>query len=255
MNEIAVLSRGRADMLMGRKLTLSWLQHSVVPVVLWVHQDEAELYSLVADQYKIQLRTHTADRVSRIRDVIIEDAHERGVDKLGIFDDDLGFRMRRDGKLSSMPEDRINDAIVPLFKNVSEKFPMVALRYHIYAHTQTGTWGINKRIMWTPVLHVPTLLKEGFKYEWEGDILEDFHMQLQLVQAGYTTAVLNLFTADDQIRSLTNTGCNLYRTNEMRTTAAKLLKAKFPAQVALREKFDKYTQETYTDVTVRFFKA
>lgn len=255
MNEIAVLSRGRADMLLGRKLTLSWLQHAAFSVALWVHQDEAEMYSPVAKQYKVQLKTHTANRVSRIRDIILEDANKRGVIKLGIFDDDLGFRVRREGKLCIMPEEQINDALIPVFRNVSEKFPMVALRYHIFAHTQKDTWGINKRIMWTPVLHVPTLFKEGFKYEWEGDILEDFHMQLQLVQAGYNTAVLNLFTADDMIRSVTNTGCNLYRTDEMRTQAAKLLQAKFPEQVTLREKYDKYTQKNYIDVTVRFFKA
>ena len=42
--ELAVLSRGRADVLLNRQLTLTWLQHSHYPVSLWVHKDEAEAY-------------------------------------------------------------------------------------------------------------------------------------------------------------------------------------------------------------------
>lgn len=38
--ELAVLSRGRADVLLNRQLTLTWLQHSHYFVSLWVHKDK-----------------------------------------------------------------------------------------------------------------------------------------------------------------------------------------------------------------------
>lgn len=250
--ELAVLSRGRADVLLNRQLTLTWLQHSHYPVSLWVHKDEAEAYKPVTKAFNVRLMLHTANKVSRIRDIIMEEAYVRDVEKLGIFDDDLAFAYRNGNKLEKLPPVNIDNALRPVFDNVSQVFPMIGLRHRMFAHTETKTWGINKRIMWTPVLHLPTLSGEGFRYEWEGDILEDFHMQLQLMKAGYRTATLNLFTADDQLGAGTNSGCNLYRDDDLRVKAAVLLRNKFPSCVMLRDKTNPLTGRTYKDVTIRF---
>lgn len=250
--ELAVLSRGRADVLLNRQLTLTWLQHSHYPVSLWVHKDEAEAYKPVTKAFNVRLMLHTANKVSRIRDIIMEEAYVRDVEKLGIFDDDLAFAYRNGNKLEKLHPVSIDNALRPVFGNVSQVFPMIGLRHRMFAHTETKTWGINKRIMWTPVLHLPTLSGEGFRYEWEGDILEDFHMQLQLMKAGYRTATLNLFTADDQLGADTNSGCNLYRDDDLRVKAAMLLRNKFPSCVMLRDKTNPLTGRMYKDVTIRF---
>lgn len=101
--ELAVLSRGRADVLLNRQLTLTWLQHSHYFVSLWVHRDEAEAYKPVAEAFNVRLMLHTANKVSRIRDIIMEDAYVRDVEKLGIFDDDLAFAYRNGNKLEKLP--------------------------------------------------------------------------------------------------------------------------------------------------------
>lgn len=264
-SEIAVPSRGRVDIIMNRKLTLSWLQYADYPVSLWVNENEVEDYKPVSAKYNVTLKTHTNNNISRIRDVILEDAHRRGVEALGIFDDDLVFCFREfyydsnkefhfveRGKIPVLPLEDINKALLPLFSNVKESVPMVGLRHRVFSHTTKTAWDWDKRIMWTPVLHVPTIVGKGFKYEWDGDILEDFHMQLSLLRAGYHTGTMNVFVASDALAAGTPTGCNLYRDISLRNRAAFLLEKEFPECVKLKDKIDPLTGEYYKGVSIRF---
>ena len=150
--ELAVLSRGRSDVLLNRQLTLTWLQHSHYPVSLWVHKDEAEAYKPVAKAFNVRLMLHTANKVSRIRDIIMEEAYVRDVEKLGIFDDDLAFAYRNGNKLEKLPPVSIDNALRPVFDNVSQEFPMIGLpsRTSLRAMRVCNGMPLTVASQWTP---------------------------------------------------------------------------------------------------------
>lgn len=249
---VIVPSCGRHGVLMDRGLTLAWASHLTVPVYLLVHNSESQHYARVASQYNVQLITHDCTTVSRIRDYAIDFAEDYTY--LWLLDDDLLFSYRdwNSTKLPRLPYDQLQRALTELKTLVNEGCPLAGLRHRMFAHSCKEPVEYNKRVMWTPLLHLPTFRASGWRYAWEGDFMEDFRMQCMIVRNRRATAVLNSYVANDALGAWREGGCNTYRTLAGRSRAATLLFQEYPEYVSLVQR-QSPTQlgESYMDVRLR----
>jgi hypothetical protein len=110
------------------------------------------------------------------------------------------------------------------------------------------------RIMWAHALHVPTVIKHGLHFGWEGVVMGDFYFDLCLHELGLTNILLNRYQVDDAVGPYENEGgCNTYRTPQMRQRAVELLYQRFPEAVSPRLKAS--PQGELWDVTIKLSKV
>lgn len=248
-----VISRGRATTLMERSLTLAWTSQ-LEDSFLMVHTSELETYQPVAEHWGLtDILTHDiVDNVSIVRDKAIATARALGYEKLWLLDDDLLFSYRdwTTTKLPRLEFTRIGEVRTDLETVCGNDYPMVALGCRMFAHARTESYDINRRMLWTPMLHLPTFEARGWGYEWEGDFMEDYRLQCQVVREGFKTVTLNSFVADDALGAWCKGGCNLYRNIEGRNNAAKLLAATYPEYIKLVQK-QSPSCEDYLDIRMK----
>lgn len=261
MNCIIVPSHKRADLLLSRELTLSWVMaQTKYPVFLALRHEDVPDYLAVLRKYPslqpLTIAPHIAS-LGPTLDHVIQVAYTGGYEKALIYDDDLLFSYREWGstRLPQLPRERFIEVAEAHFAALSEETPHAGLRHRAFAQNCTAHMDYYKRIMWTHGVHLPTIAPDSrLRFEWPGKVMTDFHFGLSVIAAGYSNCVLNDFTADDAVGPYKNSGgCNTYRNNEMRTKAAYMLLEKFPLAVSLREKDT--PEGSYTDVTVRFKAA
>lgn len=263
---VIVPSYKRADLLLKKAMTLDWVTaQQKYPVFLVLRESDYKSYDKVMANYSVRglnlRRFAVADKcddLGKTLDYIMTEAYAVGYEKIVMYDDDLAFSRfdwgeHRSGERIGFEE--IGEALDLQFRNLGHNFPYNGLRFRAFSQSVTERIDYNKRIMWTHGVHLPTIVEnDRLRFSWEGKVMTDFNFHLSVLAAGHKSHVLNDFTADDVVGPYKDKGgCNTYRTNEVRTRAAKLLQAKFPAAVTTREK---HTPEgECLDVTVRFGKA
>lgn len=257
---IVVMSRGREELLLRRKLILHWLQKcSKYPVFLAVRESELGCYAPVFskfDRVKPLTIPDYCNSWGLVRDYIVTDFSMRPCKKLAICDDDITFSCRDwdENYLYALHPDATQAAFDALFAELNNDTPLAGFRSRAFAQNATNKVDKNKRIMWIHGIHIPTFEAEGFTFGWDGITQGDFYCQLSVISAGYNTATINSFCIDDAIGPHNDRGgCNLYRTAEMRSRSARMLAERFPEAVTLIEKST--PSGNFLDVRVNFNKV
>lgn len=256
-NVIVVVSRGRAELLQRRGLTLKALDRIVeYPVTLAVRESEIDTYKEVISRYcagSVLPLPDSCDNWGKALDAIIRHKYLQECEKICICDDDLAFAYREWGtpKLHAAPAEMLDTAFMELFGSVDSHVVHASFRHRAFAQNCVRRLDYNKRGMWTHAVHRQTVIDADLHFAWPGIVMGDFYFQLSAVRKGFVTAVVNSYTADDVVGPYKDKGgCNLYRTAEMRAQAARLLCRDFPESVRLRKKKTP-NGDVYTDVTIR----
>lgn len=260
-NVIVVVSRGRAELLQRRGLTLKALDRIVeYPVTLAVRESEIDTYKEVISRYcagSVLPLPDSCDNWGKALDAIIRHKYLQECEKICICDDDLTFAYREWGtpKLHTAPAEVLDVAFMELFGSVSTNTVHASLRHRAFAQNCVRRLDYNKRGMWTHAVHRQTVIDADLHFAWRGIVMGDFYFQLSAVRKGFVTAVVNSYIADDAVGPYKDKGgCNLYRTAQMRTQAAHWLLEEFPEAVTLREKRAP-DGSSIVDVTLRLDKV
>lgn len=179
-------------------------------------------------------------------------------DYICILDDDLVFATRRVDVptrfYSATPED-----IIELFQQirwcVQDRAPLVGVgareggNYHtapeLYATRQMRIHAINAKLY----------RQLGIKFN-RVEVMEDFDVTLQFLEAGYANLVLNRWVTN-QHGSNTLGGCSHYRTPEVQSASAEKLAQLHPGLVTILRKKTRtsWNGEERTDVRISWKKA
>lgn len=253
---ITVPSYKRADVLLKKGYTTDCLSSTGETVYVFVRKEEYKEYSeevFSIENIKLVMLPETAINMATTRDAMLAWAVKNNIEYLYMFDDDCKFAYRETapGQLINSTSKEVSEMLLALRENCNEEYPLVGPRMRAFANGSKELVQLNSRIIFGWCLHMPTVIKNNWKYDWEGKTMSDFHIQLTIISAGYDTKTLNNYTLDSMGK---DGGCFTYRTREMQSESAMLLEKEFPHCVSLRIKEDK-EGEPYYDVTVYFSKA
>lgn len=256
-NAIVVVSRGRSELLQRRGLTLKALEKVVeYHRMLAVRESEIGAYKAVAERYcagRVLPLPDSCDNWGKVLDAVIRHKYLQECEKICICDDDLAFSYREWGttRLPALSPDMMDAAFMELFGSVNSHVVHASFRHRAFAQNCVRRLDYNKRGMWTHAVHRQTVIDADLHFAWPGIVMGDFYFQLSAVRKGFVTAVVNSYTADDVVGPYKDKGgCNLYRTAQMRTQAARLLCRDFPEAVRLRKKKTP-NGDIYNDVIIR----
>ena len=173
--------------------------------------------------------------IAKTRQLIVEEAHERGLEYLFMLDDDVVLSYR-DESLSSkygsrveelFARDGLNQCLLECLKMCGPEYPMVGLPLRFGSVSRKYMFEKNSTIIRFVCLHVPTLMKEGVSYTGlGGGVMEDYYVQLSLLSKGYRTMTNCRFAIDDYGTGKPG-GCSTTRSVEVHNESAELLAQKF----------------------------
>jgi hypothetical protein len=242
-----------------QQATLQVLNDAKLRPTLVVQEREQEAYAhgLTHEmQYDMLVLPDKIRTIAATRDWLIHSwAHH---DKLLMLDDDLHIACRRDDNRSlfrnPMPVDihqmlaSINDALNPC--------PMVGIGPREGGNRNTDHVVHNTRIM--RVLGFRRSYLREHKIFFSGvELMEDFHVNLQILRSGADTCILNDWVSDQAGGSAAPGGCSSYRTDALQSAAAHRLAALHPGLVRVVQKATKtaWGGGVRTDVVVQWKKA
>lgn len=195
-------------------------------------------------------------RLAETRDYIIHDM--LGSNEVVFLDDDLHFAVRRDDDATKFRQPEPED-IRQMFKEIDS---MLRRHSHVGIGAREGgnrvtePYLYNTRIMRVLAYRRDVLKKECITFT-PLVVMEDFHVNLQLLRAGYDTVVCNDWVSNQAGGSDAAGGCSTYRSSEVQTASAHLLAEKHRGFVRVVEKTTKgaWGGGTRTDVVIQWKKA
>jgi len=248
---ILVPTYGRAKQ--SAQSTLLFLRQLGVQPTLVVQQREAHLYDWHPD---IEVLPEEITTIAPTRDYII---HHMARERLVVMmDDDLVFFKRN-------PEDRTKfiKGEVEDFKKMLEtlEFTLTHRSVHVgIAGREGGNRRTEPEIYNTRMMRVlgydtHFMKEEGITFA-PMEVMEDFHVSLQLLEKGYNLIMLNDW-CHNQGSSGAAGGCSHFRTSEIQARNAHRLKELHPKYVSVVQKSTKtaWGGQERTDVIVQWKKA
>lgn len=225
--------------------------------VMIVPEEELDDYSR---HYSCHVLSTDAKGISNTRKIIGKWAAANQEETFCMMDDDLSFFVREPGttklvKATPADMDSIVYAMEMELLNTSGTANV--------AHTSVSTRQGNNNLMVpleynTRTLRVLAYRTELFNKMIHGrvPVMEDFDVNLQLLEAGYQNSVLT-WCAQDQAQTQAAGGCSTYRTHALQEQAALRLAELHPGIVKVRDKVNKTGGEfgTRKDVTIYWKKA
>jgi hypothetical protein len=201
-----------------------------------------------------------AKGIARTREEIGRYAGVNGQDTFVMMDDDLSFFVREPGTtklIKATPADM--DSIVYAMEMELLNTSGTANVAHTSVSTRQGNNNLDLPCEFnTRTLRVLAYRTELFNKMEHGrvPVMEDFDVNLQLLEAGYHNSVLS-WCAQDQAQTQAAGGCSTYRTHELQEQAAVRLAELHPGVVKVRDKVNKTGGEfgTRKDVTIYWKKA
>lgn len=233
---IVIPSMGRAQ----RQFTLRELPSSLLDrVTLVVHPDEADEYRRAFPDIRVDAQPVGVEGIAQVREWVLFDSPDPHV----IFcDDDLRFSVRPDG---------VTDRLVPATpEDVHGAFATLDASLDSYAHCSISErngnnrvdaeYAHNTRLLRVLAYNADMIRSAGCSFIIPGDhehhqMMEDYHMSLSLLRAGYQNVVYYAWAQDQQGSDLLG-GCSVYRTGPAQAESARRLKAAHPDFVTLVEK-------------------
>ena len=176
-----------------------------------------------------------------------------------MVDDDLVFFKRREDdptKLRDIKPDELHDAFLDMGAQLNiANVAHVGFAAREGANRQVDPLLENTRIMRVLGYHAPTLRRLDIRFD-AMEVMEDFHVALTLLEAGYKNQIMNHY-AHNQKGSGTAGGCSHFRTPALQAKNAHLLAVLHPGvvKVVLKETKGAWGGGTRTDVNVQWKKA
>lgn len=228
--DVFVPSRSRWQ----RSLTLEALQGKWNRVALVVPVAQAGKYAPLARKHGVRLAPCPAQGIARTR----EWCGQRSSGKFIMLDDDLRFYRRH--SFEDVRLHKFNGT------DMANMLLLVSRLLEYYAHVAISARGGNNQLKGFPwvtnkrPLRALAYRKEEFLAVEHGrvQIMEDFDVTLQLIERGYSNAVVSQY-AQDQPMTQMEGGCSDYRTHELHARNVRLLAKLHPGVVKLRQKENK----------------
>lgn len=228
-------------------------------------KEERARGSRIMDDYGTELMVlpRSVDHIAKAWQAIMDQAKE----PFFIVDDDLGFMYRgprrKEGDGYTLPSMNGNEK---LFTYAFEKMEKILSNDHIAMtglSTRPFCWRTKTEVTnftrHTQVYGYDPVKVRDVKARFVGKwplAQSDFHMQLQLIAAGYVTQCLNVYCSD-QAGSGAEGGASLYRTLDALAESARWLEKRWPGIVTAVERTTKgsFGGGTRVDVRVQWQKA
>lgn len=190
------------------------------------------------------------------RDHLIHDM--KGEDHVVFLDDDLHFAVRREDDRTRFRQPEAGD-ISEMFAHINEAlktFPMVGIGAREGGNRVTESRVFNTRIMRVLAFRRSYLREKMITFS-PMTVMEDFHVNLQILRSGADTCVLNDWVSNQAGGSNAPGGCSHYRTDAVQTASAHKLAALHPGFVRVVQKATKtaWGGGTRTDVVVSWKQA
>jgi hypothetical protein len=211
---ISLPTRGRV----GRQTTLRSLPAEYAPFVhLWCPKEELAAHKKEPYAAKVAAFHEAPLGTSASRQAQIEWAYnEEKVEWLWFMDDDLQFSFRYPGANCRYKRGLTLERFDALLARLASFFvPNVAMigitRQGTYFHNPLETETETQTFYGTWVLHLPTVFREGLRFDEFGPLfsIEDYAMRLNLIERGYRTLALTDFAFATENNA--PGGCSLYR--------------------------------------------
>jgi hypothetical protein len=179
-------------------------------------------------------------------------------DTFCMVDDDLVFFKRRDDdktKLREITPSELYNAFHNMSIMLGRTYPHAGFASREGANRNTQEWVYDTRIM--RVLGYDATVLRDYEIRFDDmEVMEDFHVALQLLERGYHNVILNDY-AHNQAGSGAAGGCSHFRTPELHAANAEKLATFHPRYVKVVEKTTKgaWGGGTRKDVVVQWKKA
>lgn len=234
--------------------TLRALREDDIVPTLVVQDKERDLYNWHIGAVCVLPPSIT--KLAETRDFIIHDMP--GFGHVVFMDDDLDFAVRRNDDRSKFKQPSKGDlkSMLEEMDQALVSYPMVGIGSREGGNRVTEAMLFNTRIMRVLGFN-RQYLRERKLYFTPLVVMEDFHINLQILRSGADTCVLNNWVSNQRGGSDAPGGCSTYRTSEVQTASANKLAGLHPGFVKVVEKTTKgaWGGGTRTDVIVSWKRA
>ena len=251
--DIYIHTYGRSDP--NKQHTLKQFSLANVWPTLVVQDREKHLYDWY-DQGRVLVLPPHITQLAPTRDYLIHDVE--GDDRVLFLDDDLHFAVRRTDDPTKFMQPTPPD-IPDMLHTVETQlgiFPHVGIGPREGGNRNTEEYLYNTRIM-RVLGYRRSYLRNNHITFAPLVVMEDFHVNLQVLRSGQDTCVCNRWVSNQAGGSDAPGGCSSYRSDEVQTASAHKLAALHPGLVRVVQKSTKtaWGGGTRTDVIVQWKKA
>lgn len=255
MLDIVIPTYGRA----ARQQTLSQLIKAGLTTTLVVQAREVSAYDRWTSHplVKVHVLPQHIQTIAPTRQYILENVGTQ--DEFCMVDDDLVFFKRRSDEPGRL-RDASPQELAEAFKAMRDILALPDVAHAGFASREganrnTDEFVLNTRIMRVLGYKRSTLKSCGARFD-EMEVMEDFHVALQLLEKGYRNVLLNDY-AHNQSGSGSEGGCSHFRTPELHAANAEKLRRLHPDFVKVVSKTTKtaWGGGTRKDVNIQWKKA
>lgn len=252
--DIVIPTLGRA--LNRLQTTANQLLEASLPFKLVVQPHEARLYEHIGVMAVLPERIKG---ISATRDWIVHEMPMEEGSHVCMMDDDLHFAVRREDDRTKFRQPEVHDirAMVNAIDASLEAYPHVSIGSREGGNRVTEPISFNTRMMRVLAYDRRFLRKHGVTFA-PMDVMEDFHVTLQLLRMGRDCVVLNNWVSNQAGGSAAPGGCSAFRTPALQAANAHRLAARHPGFVKVVEKLPTKTAwggQPRTDVVVSWKQA
>lgn len=257
--QVLIHTAGRATM--RQQPTLAALVEAGIDVGLVVQAQQQAEYQQMLDtmgysKTALHVLPPSITTLAPTRDWIIHEME--GPDHVVFMDDDLHFAARRQDDRTKFRQPQPKD-LVSMVTAIDVELgicPMVGIGSREGGNRVTEEYSLNTRIMRVLAFRRSYLRKKMITFA-PLVVMEDFHVNLQILRSGADTCVLNNWVSNQAGGSDAPGGCSMYRTPLVQTEAAYALAARHPGFVKVVKKQTKnaWGGQERTDVVVQWKQA
>jgi len=237
-------------------LTLKYIDRSLDSVThLVVRPEEAKDYFISYPHLTPVILPRSASNIVQTRQYILDSCKTK---YCVMLDDDLRFNYRpnrADYHLKTWEEPKMVEMLEEMLAYMEENDVVhCAVSAREGNNREHKNWRLNERYMRAYIYDTDVVSQ--FRYHQDCDGVEDFNMALQLITAGYKSAVAYAWAQGHSTSSAPG-GMSAYRNIEYHNRAIVALQARFPKYVKLREVKTKksWGGQTRIDATISWKKA
>lgn len=252
--DIVIPTYGRTDFALQH--TLRQLHEANVPCTVVVQPQELAAVARWAGPHGVYALPAHVKGISATRDHIL---HEMpGGDHVCMMDDDLHFAVRREDERDKFRQPQPADIqrMVVAIDDMLRHSPHVSIGAREGGNRVTSELVMNTRMM-RVLAYRRSFLKRHHIYFSPMEVMEDFHVTLQILRLGQDCIVCNNWVSNQAGGSDAVGGCSTFRTDELQAENAHRLARLHPGFVKVVKKQTKtaWGGKERTDVVVQWKQA